>query len=77
MPRDLRFITHNHRERLLRGHIRSEHIVHFFDDDGARERVVGAFVREALAGKQSVLVVARPALWTRIAGRLPCAGSCR
>src|SRR5947209_722265 len=70
MSRELRFATHAHRERLLRGTLRSEHIVHFFDDEVARQSVVTAFVEDALASRRSVLFVARPALWTKIASRL-------
>jgi MEDS: MEthanogen/methylotroph, DcmR Sensory domain len=62
-----RFTAHAHRERLLRGPTHSEHIVHFFDDESAREAAVGTFVEDGLKRGRSVLLVARPALWPKVA----------
>jgi MEDS: MEthanogen/methylotroph, DcmR Sensory domain len=59
-----------HRERVLHGASSCEHIVHFFDDETARECVVAAFVKDALAQKHSVLIAARPALWRSISAAL-------
>jgi len=59
-----------HRECLFRGHVQSEHIVHFFDDDRTRVEVVTGYVRDALARNASVLVVARDTHWRNIAAAL-------
>jgi hypothetical protein len=59
-----------HRERLVRGQVRSEHIVHFFDDDAARARTVSSYITDALDRNQRILVVARPRLWSAVDTRL-------
>jgi hypothetical protein len=59
-----------HRERLVRGQVRSEHIVHFFDDDVARVKTVSSYITDALDRNRRVLVVARPRLWSAIDTRL-------
>jgi hypothetical protein len=64
-----------HREYLLRGDVHSEHIVHFFDDDAARVGVVTAFLSEALGQTQSVVVVARPKIWSKISAGLTARGA--
>jgi MEDS: MEthanogen/methylotroph, DcmR Sensory domain len=67
MSREGRPTAYAHRERLVRGTIHSEHIVHFFDDEPARAAVVGAFVEDALKHGRSVLLVARPELRSKVA----------
>ena len=54
----------------MRGQVRSEHIVHFFDDDAARAKIVSSYITDALDRNQRVLVVARPRLWSAVDTRL-------
>jgi len=50
--------------------MRSEHIVHFFDDDAARVRTVSSYITDALVRNRRILVVARPRLWSAVDMRL-------
>ena len=48
----------------------SKHVVHFFDDDRSRAFAVADFLAEGIRRQSGLLVVARPAHWTAIAGVL-------
>ncbi len=58
------------RERLVRGPVRSEHIVHFFDDRPARVAAITRFLSDALQANRSVIVVARNVHWQDVREKL-------
>lgn len=62
--------TVTQRERLFRGQVHSEHIVHFVDDDAARVKMIADFLAAALSKDASAVVIARRAYWPDVAARL-------
>ena len=58
------------RERIVRGDTATEHIVQLFDTVDSLANVVSAFLNDGWTAGDHLLVVARPAHWTRAADRL-------
>ena len=63
-----------HRERVLRGTVRSEHHVHLFDEPDSLVAAVGAFLAAGWARGDNLLVVARPANWALTSSELEALG---
>jgi hypothetical protein len=57
-------------ERSARGDENTEHIVQLFDTPDSLGNVVSAFLNEGWTAGDHLVVVAKPAHWTRIADRL-------
>jgi len=55
-----------HRERVLRGSIVSEHVVQLFDEPASLAAGVSAYLLDAYARGDNLLVVARPSNWALI-----------
>jgi hypothetical protein len=51
----------NVRNRTIRGHVSSDHIVQFFDTDESRAHNVAAFLAEGYGAGEPLMMVARPA----------------
>lgn len=67
-------MTPLHRERVVRGPIASEHLVQLFDDAESLAETVAEFLYDGWKRDEALLVVAKPANWTRIAPRLDLNG---
>jgi hypothetical protein len=63
-----------HRERVLRGTVSSEHLVHLFDEAESLVSVVSEFLISGWRRGDSLLVVARPAHWALTAPELELRG---
>ena len=59
-----------HRERIVRDRNTAEHIVQLFDTTDSLANVVSAFLNEGWEAGDHLVVVAKPAHWSRTAERL-------
>jgi hypothetical protein len=57
-------------EIVIRGQVRSKHVVQLFDDDRSLVISVSEFLREGLAAGDTVLVVSTPDHWNAMASKL-------
>jgi hypothetical protein len=57
-------------EIVIRGQVRSKHVVQLFDDDQSLVISVSEFLREGLAAGDTVLVVSTPDHWNAMASKL-------
>ena len=63
-----------HRERVVRGRIASEHLVHLFDDTPSLVETVARYLSDGWRRGDRLLVVARAANWMLIAEELRSSG---
>ena len=62
------------RECVVRGAIRSEHIVQFFDSDESRAECVAQFLADGIRLREPAIVVAKPSNWAAVAEQLGVLG---
>lgn len=58
------------RNHIIRKSSASEHTARFFDSDESRAKSVAEFLAEGYACDETLLVIARPRLWTEVQGEL-------
>jgi hypothetical protein len=63
-----------HRERVLRGRVVSEHLVHLFDDPRNLVETVATYLFEGWRRGDMLLVIARPANWALTSAELDMKG---
>ena len=63
-----------HRERVVRGNVASEHIVHLFDEQRSLVETVAGYLCDGWRRGDRLLVAARAENWTPIATELAAAG---
>jgi hypothetical protein len=64
----------SHRERVVRGEVSSEHVVHLFDETESLVASVSSYLRDGWKRGDHLLVVARPGHWAMTSAELEASG---